>query len=91
MTQQATDEADEVNQDLVVGQRLKVKVVMDGMDKMLRRRRRRFRWVRRAGWLAVEWALVGFMWYVWFVVMIARVVLGVGKGVVRGVRWLLWL
>ncbi|KAK0657724.1 hypothetical protein B0T16DRAFT_402431 [Cercophora newfieldiana] len=91
MTQAATDEADEANHDLVVGQRLKVKKVMDGMDKMLRRRRRRFRWVRRAGWLAVEWALVGFMWYVWFVVMIARVVLGVGKGVTRAVRWLLWL
>jgi hypothetical protein len=91
MTQAATDEADEANHDLVVGQRLKVKRVMDGMDKMLRRRRRRFRWVRRAGWLAVEWALVGFMWYVWFVVMIARVVLGVGKGVTRAVRWLLWL
>jgi hypothetical protein len=91
MAQAATDEADEANHDLVVGQRLKVKKVMDGMEKMLRRRRRRFRWVRRAGWLAVEWALVGFMWYVWFVVMIARVVLGVGKGVTRAVRWLLWL
>ncbi|KAI0380181.1 hypothetical protein F5Y04DRAFT_257618 [Hypomontagnella monticulosa] len=91
MTRRAADEADEVNRDLVDSQRLKVKRVVDTMDKMLRRRRRRFRWVRRAGWLAVEWVLVGFMWYVWFVVMIARVVLGVGKGVVGVVRWLLWL
>jgi len=91
MAQATIDEADEANHDLVVGQRLKVKTVMDNMEKMLRRRRRRFRWVRRAGWLAVEWALVGFMWYVWFVVMIARVVLGVGKGVTRAIRWLLWL
>ncbi len=45
----------------------------------------------RAGWLAVEWVLVGFMWYVWFVVMIARIFLGVGKGLLNGVRWLLWL
>ncbi|KAK3905067.1 hypothetical protein C8A05DRAFT_13094 [Staphylotrichum tortipilum] len=88
---QAVDAADEVTRDLAVAQRLKVKRVVDGMEKMLRRRRRRFRWVRRAGWLVVEWLLVGCMWYVWFVVMIARVVLGVGKGVVRGVRWLLWL
>lgn len=91
MTHRAADEADEVNRDLVDSQRLKVKRVVDTMDKMLRRRRRRFRWVRRAGWLAVEWVLVGFMWYVWFVVMIARIVLGVGKGVVGVVRWLLWL
>lgn len=91
MTRAAADEADEVSRDLVVGQRLRVKRVVDVIDKMLRRRRRRFRWLRRAGWLALEWALVGFMWYVWFVVMIARVFLGLGKGVVRGVRWLLWL
>ncbi|OTA84796.1 hypothetical protein M434DRAFT_83039 [Hypoxylon sp. CO27-5] len=91
MTHRAADEADEVNRDLVDSQRLKVKRVVDTMDKMLRRRRRRFRWVRRAGWLAVEWVLVGFMWYVWFVVMLARIVLGVGKGVVGVVRWLLWL
>ncbi|KAK1752578.1 hypothetical protein QBC47DRAFT_388898 [Echria macrotheca] len=91
LVQTATEEADEANQDLVSEQRLKVKRVMDGMDKMLRRRRRRFRWVRRAGWLAVEWVLVGFMWYVWFIVMITRVLLGIGKGVGRAVRWLLWL
>ncbi|KAI1204803.1 uncharacterized protein F4807DRAFT_317804 [Annulohypoxylon truncatum] len=91
MTHRAADEADEVNRDLVDSQRLKVKTVTDTMDKMLRRRRRRFRWVRRAGWLAVEWVLVGFMWYVWFVVMLARIVLGIGKGIVGVGRWLLWL
>ncbi|KAK4116669.1 hypothetical protein N656DRAFT_702208 [Canariomyces notabilis] len=91
LAQSAIDAADDANHDLVVGQRLKVKRAVDTMEKMLRRRRRRFRWVRRAGWLAVEWVLVGFMWYVWFVVMIVRVVFGVGKGVVMGVRWLLWL
>ena len=91
LTRNAAEEADEAYTDLVTGQRLKVKRVVDFIEKMLRRRRRRFRWVRRAGWLAVEWALVGFMWYVWFVVMIARVVLGVGRGVVRVGRWLLWM
>ncbi|KAI1378814.1 hypothetical protein F4677DRAFT_412075 [Hypoxylon crocopeplum] len=91
MTHRAADEADEVGRDLVDSQRLKVKRVVDTMDKMLRRRRRRFRWVRRAGWLAVEWVLVGFMWYVWFVVTVTRVILGVGRGVVGVARWLLWL
>lgn len=91
MTRTAADEADEVNKDLVANQRLKVKLVVDTIEKLLQRRRRRFRWVRRAGWLAVEWLLVGFMWYVWFVVMIARIFLAIGRGVVGGVRWLLWI
>ncbi|KAI1309779.1 hypothetical protein F5Y03DRAFT_347352 [Xylaria venustula] len=91
MTHRAADKADEVSQDIVDYQRLKVKNVVDTMDKMLRRRRRRFRWVRRAGWLAVEWVLVGFMWYVWFIVMITRIVLGAGRGVISAVRWLLWI
>ncbi len=51
----ATDQADAVSADLAVEQRLNAKRVVDTIEKMLRRRRRRFRWVRRAGWLAVEW------------------------------------
>ncbi|KAH8682146.1 hypothetical protein BX600DRAFT_447842 [Xylariales sp. PMI_506] len=91
MTRRAADEADECSRDLVDSQRLKVKRLVDMIDKMIRRRRRRFRWARRGGWLMVEWALVGFMWYVWFLVMIARVFLGIGKGLVSVGRWLLWL
>ncbi|CAK7237787.1 hypothetical protein SEUCBS140593_010125 [Sporothrix eucalyptigena] len=91
LARQAADEADDVTRDLMAVQRLQVKRVEDSIEKMLRRRRRRFRWVRRAGWLTVEWLLVGFMWYVWFVVMIARIVLGFGRGLYTGVRWLLWL
>ncbi|OLN84348.1 hypothetical protein CCHL11_05886 [Colletotrichum chlorophyti] len=91
MTRAAADEADETSRDLTLGQRLKIKHTLDVIEKMLRRRRRRFRWVRRAMWLAVEWVLVGFMWYVWFVVMILRVFWGVGQGIVGAVRWLLWL
>ncbi|TGJ88303.1 hypothetical protein E0Z10_g476 [Xylaria hypoxylon] len=91
MTRRAADEADDVSHNIVDYQRLKVKNAVDTMDKMLRRRRRRFRWVRRAGWLAVEWVLVGFMWYVWFIVMITRIILGVGQGAVSVVRWLLWI
>ncbi|KAH6656962.1 hypothetical protein BKA67DRAFT_688338 [Truncatella angustata] len=91
MTRRAADEADECSRDMVDSQRLKVKRVVDIIDTMLRRRRRRFRWVRRGGWLMVEWALVGFMWYVWFVVTILRIFLGIGRGAWNGVRWLLWL
>ncbi|KAK0113434.1 hypothetical protein ONS95_013692 [Cadophora gregata] len=91
MTRTAADEADEVSKDLVTSQMLKVKMIGDKIDKMTRTRRRRFRWLRRGGWVLVEWALVGIMWYVWFVVVIARVFMGIGKGVVGSLRWLLWL
>lgn len=91
MARKAADEADEISRDLALGQPLEIKHVVDTMEKMLRTRRRRFRWLRRGLWLTVEWLLVGFMWYVWFMVMILRIFLGVGKGVLRGVKWLLWL
>ncbi|KAL7939508.1 hypothetical protein V8C35DRAFT_286866 [Trichoderma chlorosporum] len=91
MARKAADEADETSRDLMLGQPLKIKHVIDTMDKMLRTRRRRFRWLRRGLWLTVEWLLVGFMWYVWFMVMILRIFLGVGKGVLQGVKWLLWM
>ena len=91
LTRKAVEDADEAGHDLVVRQRLKVNKVVATIEKMLRRRRRRFRWVRRAGWLSLEWMLIGIMWYVWFVVMIARVIFGVGRGFVGAVRWLLWL
>jgi hypothetical protein len=91
MTRRAGDEADEVSKDLVTSQTLQVKRVTDKIDKMTRRRRRRFRWLRRGGWVMVEWALVGVMWYVWFMVVLARVVMGVGRGVVGSLRWLFWL
>ncbi|RDA86040.1 hypothetical protein CP532_4703 [Ophiocordyceps camponoti-leonardi (nom. inval.)] len=62
MARKAANEADETGQELSFGQPLKLKHVVDMMDRMLRRRRRRLRWLRRALWLIVEWALVGLMW-----------------------------
>ncbi|KAK7914773.1 hypothetical protein PG985_012476 [Apiospora marii] len=91
MTRRAADDADECSRDINDGQRLKVKHVLDVIDNLMRRKRRRFRWARRGGWLLVEWALVGLMWYVWFIVTIARIFMGVGSGIVGVVRWLLWL
>lgn len=90
-SRQISDLADETSRDLALGQPLKIKAVVDTIDQMLRRRRRRLRWLRRALWLIVEWLLVGFMWYVWFMVVILRVFLGMGKAAISGVRWLLWL
>lgn len=83
-TRAAADEADETSRHLALDQPLQVKHVIDAIDKMLR-------WLRRALWLVVEWLLVDFIWFVWFVVTMVRVVLGLGRGVLGGVRWLLWL
>ncbi|TQV96094.1 UPF0183 domain-containing protein [Cordyceps javanica] len=91
MTRAAVEEADEASRSLALDQPLRIKHVVDTIEKMLRRRRRRLRWLRRGLWLSVEWLVVGFMWYVWFVVMILRVFLGIGKGIWHGVKWVLWL
>ncbi|KAJ4405405.1 hypothetical protein N0V85_004693, partial [Neurospora sp. IMI 360204] len=44
MTRRAAEEADDAGGDLMTHQRLKVKRVVDMIDRMVRRRRRRFRW-----------------------------------------------
>jgi hypothetical protein len=70
---------------------LQVKQITDDIDRMLRARRRRMRWLRGFGWMLVEWALVAFMWWLWLVVVLVgsvKRVFGFGWGVVR---WLLWL
>jgi hypothetical protein len=90
LTRKAADEADEVSKDLVTSQTLQVKSISDTIAKMVRRRSRKFRWLRRGGWVMVEWALVGVMWWLWFMVVLVRVVMGVGRGAVAAVRWLFW-
>ncbi|KAK7430119.1 hypothetical protein QQZ08_003304 [Neonectria magnoliae] len=91
MTGEAADQADETGKDLALGQLLKIKRVIDLIEELGRNRRRRFRWIRRGMWSMIEWVLVGFMWYVWFVVTIFRIALGLGQGALAGIRWLLWL
>ena len=91
LTRKAADEADEVGKDLVTSQTLQVKSVGDRISKMMRRRNRKFRWLRRGGWVMVEWGLVGVMWWLWSMVVIVRVVMAVFRGTVAAGRWLLWL
>lgn len=70
---------------------LQVKQITDDIDRMLRTRRRRMRWLRGFGWMLVEWALVAVMWWLWLMVVLVgsvKRVFGFGIGVVR---WLLWL
>jgi hypothetical protein len=70
---------------------LQVKQITDEIDRMIRARKRRMRWLRGFGWMLVEWALVAVMWCLWLIVVLVssvKRVFGVGFGVVR---WLLWL
>jgi hypothetical protein len=86
-----SDSADAFATELGGSLRLRGKKIADRVDLMARTRRRRMRWIRRVGWVLVEWAVLGFMWWLWFVVMIARIVTGTVGGVVKATRWLLWL
>ncbi|KAL8837383.1 MAG: hypothetical protein Q9170_002554 [Blastenia crenularia] len=85
------DDADALSMELTTTHTLSVKRLSDGVEALLRRRRRRGRWVRRWGYVALEWMLLGCMWMVWLVVVVVRLARGVVGGVLGVVRWMLWL
>lgn len=87
----AADDADALSMELSTSCRLDSKRLNDSIDLILRRKRRRFRWVRRGGYLLLEWMLLGAMWWVWLVVVITRLALGFVGGLWRVGRWLLCL
>lgn len=91
LTRVAADEADEASKDIVSHQTLVIKRISEKIDRMTKNRRKRFRWLRRGGWVLLEWSLVGVMWYVWFVVVLLNILRACWKGNVRIVRWLLFL
>lgn len=85
------DDAEDLCVQLNTTSTLAVKSLSDALDKGLRKRRRRLRWVRRAGFVILEWALVGILWWVWLIVMAFKLVRGIFRGTVSGARWILWL
>ncbi|KAI9727868.1 MAG: hypothetical protein M1834_007914 [Cirrosporium novae-zelandiae] len=85
------DEAGAFTTELTTTRTLAVKQLNDGIELMSRRRRRRLRWVRRAGFVLLEWVVLGIMWWVWMVVMMVKMMRGVKRGVVGVVKWALWL
>ena len=91
MVRAAADDADALSMELASSYRLSVKRLNDSIDFIVRRKRRRFRWVRRSGWTMLEWLLLGVMWCVWLVVVVVRLVRAVMRGVYKGLRWVLWL
>jgi len=85
------DDAEELCVQLNTTSTLAVKSLTDALDKGLRKRRRRFRWLRRTGFVVLEWTLVGVLWWVWLIVMAFKLLRGVFRGFVSGARWILWL
>ena len=85
------DEADAFGAELTTTHTLAVKQLNDSINTMMRRRRRRLKWVRRGGYVLLEWTLLGIMWCVWLVVVIIKFFRGAILAVLRGVKWLLWL
>ncbi|KAH8693721.1 hypothetical protein BGW36DRAFT_383572 [Talaromyces proteolyticus] len=70
---------------------LAIKQLSEALDKGVRKRNRRFRLIRRVGFVLLEWVLVGVMWWVWLVVMVFKVFRGIAKGALTSIRWVLWI
>ena len=85
------DDADRFSMELTTTHTLAVKQLNDSVDLILRRRRRRLRWLRRWGWAFLEWTLLTIMWLVWLLVVIIRFVRGTTQVLIGGIRWLFWL
>lgn len=84
-----SDDADSFNVELTTRQPQDIKRVDDTIDAMLRRRRRQFRLLRRAGFKLLEWVVLGVMWWVWFVVVLWHSARRALLGVLALVRWLI--
>lgn len=85
------NDAEELCVQLNTTSTLAVKNLSDALDKGIRKRRRRLRWIRRTGFMVLEWALVGMLWWVWLIVMAFKLVRGIFRGAFSGIRWVLWL
>ena len=91
LVRDSADDADTFSAELTTTHTLAVKQLHDSIDLILRRRRRKSRWLRRRGWAMLEWAVLGVMWMAWLIVVIIRLIRCVITGCVQGVRWLFWL
>ena len=87
----SADDVDRLGAELATECTLSVKRLNDRIDLIMRRRRRRFRWIRRGGYLVLEWTLLGLMWWVWLIVVIVRLIRGLIRGIFLTTKWLVWL
>jgi len=85
-----SDEADAFTVELTTKGPQDVKRVDDGIDHVLRQRRRQFRLLRHAGFKLLEWLVLGIMWWVWFIVVIFNTVRKVIVRILSFLKWLFW-
>ncbi|KAL4984326.1 hypothetical protein BDW68DRAFT_167238 [Aspergillus falconensis] len=87
----AAEEAENLSMKLNTTSTLAVKQLSDTLDHGLRKRHRRLRWLRRTGFVMLEWALIGLLWWVWLIVVAFKLLRKLFYGMASGVRWILWL
>lgn len=85
------DDADALSAELTTTHTLNFKQLNDSIEILLRRRRRRFRWIRRGGYVLLEWTLLGLMWGVWLIVVVVRLVRCTVELLIGSLRWLFWV
>ncbi|KAI9370316.1 hypothetical protein BJX61DRAFT_100757 [Aspergillus egyptiacus] len=87
----AAEEAESLSTQLNTTGTLTVKQLSETLDHGLRKRGRRLRWLRRTGFVVLEWALIGLLWWVWLIVVAFKLFRKLLCGIVSGVKWILWL
>ncbi|KAL2857161.1 hypothetical protein BJY01DRAFT_202896 [Aspergillus pseudoustus] len=87
----AAVEAEQLSMQLNTTSTLAVKQLSETLDHGIRKRGRRLRWLRRTGFVMLEWALIGLLWWVWLIVVAFKLLRKLLHGMVSGVRWILWL
>ena len=94
LTHQLHDEGDRADAfvaQLTTTHTLSIKQVNDSIDLMLRKRRQRLRYLRRAGFAILEYVLVSLMWFIWALVSIIGMARKTVGFFVAIIRWLLFL
>ncbi|KAL4966266.1 uncharacterized protein BDV14DRAFT_46693 [Aspergillus stella-maris] len=87
----AAEEAENLSMQLNTTSTLAVKQLSDTLEHGLRKRHRRLRWLRRTGFVMLEWALIGLLWWVWLIVVAFKLLRKLLHGMASGVRWILWM
>ncbi|KAF8429035.1 hypothetical protein EV426DRAFT_702822 [Tirmania nivea] len=92
LVQTTADDADVLSGELSTRYVLEVKRLNDEVSTLARRRRRTtLKWMRRGGYVLLEWVVLGVMWWVWLIVVMVRMVRVVVGGIGRGLKWIvLW-
>ena len=85
------DNADQLVVRMTTTNTLAIKQVVDRVEALMRKRRRRLRSFRKAGFAVLEWVVVGLLWAIWFLVLLIRIAKGGVGLVVSAIKWLLFL